>query len=134
MSHRGSSPGRPGNQRPPRPAALAAAETGAERWHAAVVAQQQAEADHAGFYALAVELVHTLRALEGLARVLAGQVGDSGCGRRLYDDSRRVDPAERLAAAAAALGHLGHLLGQAERTANTFWSEIGHIGEEADPC
>lgn len=111
-----------------RAAAVVAAEAGAERWRAAVVAQRTAGAEHADFYALGCELVHTLRALEALARVLAGQVADYGIGRELYDDTGRIGPADRLAAASDALDEVASLLAGAERQANTFWSHLGHIG------
>jgi hypothetical protein len=98
-----------------------------------VVAQHTARPDHADFYSVGGELVQTLRALEALARLLAGQVADYGIGRRLYDDTGRIDPGERLAVASASLDGLASLLTGAERQANTFWSHIGHIGVEATP-
>jgi hypothetical protein len=113
-----------------RATAVLAAEAGAERWHAAVVAQRPTAPDHADFYALGCELVRTLRALEALARLLSGQVADYGLGRRLYDDTGLIDPGERLAAASASLDNLAALLAGAERQANTYWSHIGHIGRE----
>lgn len=122
-------PGR-GGMSSPRSAAVAHAETGAEQGRAAAVEQRTAPLDHADFYALAAEAVQTLRALEGLARVLARQVSEYDKGRLLYDDTGRVGPPERLSAASAALGTLASLLADADRQANVFWSHIGHIGVE----
>jgi len=107
-------------------------EKGAEQWRAAVVAQQSAEPDHAEFYALAGELVETLRAIEALAGVLSHQVNGYAAGRRLYDDAGG-DPRARLRTAGL---HLAELRGHAaagERAANGFWSAISHIGVEVGP-
>jgi hypothetical protein len=111
-----------------RPAAVIHAETGADRWRAAALEQRAAPLHHADFYALAAEVVQTVRALEALARLLAEQVVGYDTSHRLYDDTGRVDPAERLAAASVSLGSLAGLLAEAERQANAFWSHIGHIG------
>jgi hypothetical protein len=116
----------------PTPRSVLAAEAGAERWRAALVEQRHAPPDHADFYALAGEVVQTLRALEGFARLLADQVLAYGAGRRLYDDEGG-DPADRLADATADLTALRDHVDAAERDADAFWSAIGHIGEERSP-
>jgi hypothetical protein len=113
-----------------RSAAVANAEAGAQAWRTAVHAQQTATGDHADFYALAGEIVDTLRAMETLtAVVLRSQVAAYGQGRALYDDEG-ADPAVRLAKAAAQVAATGQHLTDAQRSANRFWSAIGHIGVE----
>jgi hypothetical protein len=111
------------------PLAVEAAEAGAGQWRAAVVAQRSATPDHTDFYGIAGELVATLRALEALTRVLGEQVAGYGLGRVLRDDEND-DPAVRLADAADELARTRALVALAERTANGFWSEIGHIAVE----
>ena len=54
-------------------------------------------------------------------------------GRLVYDDTREVDPAERLQVAAVALTELRSKPPAAEFWANAFWSAIGHIGVEGPP-
>lgn len=108
---------------------------GADAWETAARLQQGAVADHGGFYALAAEVVTTLAALEDLTRVLGPQVtgyaaSEWAAGRAVYDDSRTVDPAERLAEAGVTLDGARVALGAAYRAANVFWSAIGHIGSE----
>lgn len=112
--------------------AVEAAERGTAEWYRAVRQQRVATpTDHADFYALAGETVSTLRKLRYLAGVLQMQVQEYGQGRELYDDTRgAVTAAERLTAAADALGMLIHALDIAERFGNEFWSAIGHIGVE----
>jgi hypothetical protein len=109
--------------------AVVAAEVGAGEWRAAVVAQRSATPDHTDFYGLACELVATLRALEALTRVLGDQVACYGLGRVLRDDENS-DPTVRLVDAAYELARTGALVARAERTANGFWSAIGHIAVE----
>ena len=87
------------------------AEAGTGGWEDAVRLQRWATPDHADFYALAGEMVATLRALDDLARLLRRQVAgyartQQDRGRRLYDDTRQVDPAERLQTAVIALEEL----------------------------
>ncbi len=110
-------------------AAVAAAEEGARLWRHVVAAQRPETPDHTDFYALACEVVATLRALESLAGVLGRQVADYGQGRMLGDDEGR-DPGQRLVESVAHLIELGQLLGRAERSANRFWSAVGHIAVE----
>src|SRR3954465_12716555 len=86
--------------------AVARAEAGIAGWEDAVRLQRWAIPDHADFYALAGEIVASLYALEDLAQVLNKQVSRYGQGQRVYDDTRAVDPAERLGVAAAALREL----------------------------
>jgi hypothetical protein len=105
------------------------AEAGTHAWREAAGAQRSAVADHGEFYALAAELVATLRALESLADVLAGQVARYGQGRVLRDDEG-AQPAARLASAVADLARVRELLAGAERAANRFWSGIGHVAVE----
>jgi hypothetical protein len=115
-----------------RPPAVAAAEAASQAWRASVLVQRTAPAEHSDFYALAGELVDTLRALSNLAGVLAAQVAGYGHGRVLRDDAD-ADPAVRLADAAPLLALVQRDLDRAERAANQFWSEISHIGTEVAP-
>jgi hypothetical protein len=105
------------------------AERGAQAWRAVVHEQLSAEPDHGDFYALAGELVDTLRSVESLVGVLSRQVAGYGEGRVLRDDAGMV-PAERLGFAAAYLTQARELLGDAGWATNQFWSEIGHIAVE----
>jgi hypothetical protein len=115
----------------PDAGAVARAEIGVNGWEDAVRLQRWATPDHADFYALAGEIVSTLHALDDLAGVLRRQVTDYGHGRTVYDDTRgAVDPATRLASAAAELVLLGQALVAAQGPANRFWSAIGDIGVE----
>lgn len=116
-----------------RPRAVRSAEAAATGWAEVVHHQQQAEPRHADFYALAGEMVATLYALDDLTVLLAAQVGAYGQGRAVYDDTRTVDPATRLAEAAQHLYGIRAALGTATTEANAFWSEIGHIGVEDTP-
>jgi hypothetical protein len=111
--------------------AAAHAEKGAQQWRAAAVVQRSAEPDHAEFYALAGELVDTLRAIEALGGVPARQVDGYGAGRRLYDDEGG-DPRARLRTAGSHLAELRRLAAAAERAANDFWSAISHIAVELE--
>ncbi len=111
------------------PDQVAVAERGTQDWQRVVQAQTAAAADHSDFYGLGCELVATLRALEALAGVLGRQVGDYGQGRVLRDDEGQ-DPGRRLVESVAHLIELGQALGRAERSANQFWSAIGHIAVE----
>lgn len=108
---------------------VASAERASCLWRRAALGQQQAVPDHVEFYALAGELVSTLRALEALTTVLARQVAGYGRGRALRDDEG-LAPGARLADAVVLLGWTGRSLGQAEDAANRFWSAIGHIAVE----
>lgn len=109
--------------------AVRQAGVGAVAWRAVVVAQRGAAPDHGDFYALAGELVDTLRAFEQLVGVLGVQVQTYGLHRVLRDDEG-CDPAARLASAAHHVGRTRELLGLAERAANNFWSAIGHVAVE----
>jgi len=115
-----------------RDTAVRLAEAGTAEWEDAVRLQRWATPGHADFYALAGEMVSTLYALEDLAQVLGRQVSGYGRGRRLYDDTRQVDPAERLQVAASALQELHLLASSAADRANRFWTAIGHIGVDLD--
>jgi hypothetical protein len=115
------------------PRALRSAEAAATAWKQAVEHQQDATPQHADFYALAGEMVATLYALDDLTVVLARQVGDYGQGRALYDDTRTVDPAERLTEAVAALRAVHTALGAVTPVVHALWNAIGHIGVEATP-
>ncbi len=106
------------------------AERGTSGWEDAVRLQRWATPNHPDFYALAGEMVATLGALDDLAQVLRRQVGDYARGHRLYDDTREVDPEERLADATAQLTELSTYLQTAQLPANSFWSTVGHIGVE----
>ena len=116
-----------------RPRALRSADDGLHGWAETVEHQQQAPPRHADFYALAGEMVATLNALDDLSVVLAGQVGRYGEGRTLYDDTRTVDPADRLAEAVGCLRAARAGLATTTASANAFWSSIGHIGIEDTP-
>jgi hypothetical protein len=77
------------------------AERGTAGWEDAVRLQRWATPDHADFYALAGEIVATLYALDDLGQVLGRQVAAYAQtaqerGRVVYDDTRQVDPVERL--------------------------------------
>jgi hypothetical protein len=116
-------------------AAVRRADAGTGGWEDAVRLQRWATPDHADFYALAGEMVATLRALDDLAQLLHRQVAgyartQQDRGRWLYDDTREVDPAERLQTAVIALQELRSGASRAADRANTFWSAIGHIGTE----
>ena len=65
--------------------------------------------------------------------MLARQVGRYGQGRALYDDTRTVDPADRLAEAVDCLRGVRAGLATTSAAANAFWSAIGHIGVEVAP-
>lgn len=105
---------------------VATAERASSLWRLAARGQQEAVPDHAEFYAVAGELVATLRVLEALTTVLARQVAGYGRGRVLRDD-RGLAPGLRLADAVVMLGYSGKSLAQAQAAANEFWSAIGHI-------
>ena len=118
--------------------AVQRADAGTGGWEDAVRLQRWVTPDHADFYALAGEMVATLRALDDLAAVLGQQVAGYARtqherGRQLYDDTRRVDPVERLQTAVIALEELRSGAGTAADWANAFWSAIGHIGTEVTP-
>ena len=116
-----------------RPRALRSAEASATGWAETVEHQQEATPRHADFYALAGEVVATLYALDDLSVVLARQVGGYGQGRALYDDTRAVDPADRLAEAVGCMRGMRSGLAATTAAANSFWSAIGHIGVEVAP-
>lgn len=116
-----------------RPAAVVAAEIGADGWTEVARHQRWAAADHADFYSIAGDALATVNALEDLTEILAGQVAEYGQGRTLYDDSYTVDPAARLADAAAQLRSAHAALRQASQAVNEFWSAIGHIGVRDTP-
>jgi hypothetical protein len=108
---------------------VATAERATALWRLAVLGQQEAAPNHGEFYAVAGELVATLRALEALTAVLARQVAGYGRGRVLRDDEG-LPPGVRLADAVVLLGYARQSLGQVEDAANEFWSAIGHIAVE----
>jgi hypothetical protein len=115
-------------------AAVRSAAAGAEAWQQAARGQRTVAPDHRHFYDLAGHLVDTLRAINSLAVVLAGQVegyaDEVGVGLAVYDDSRVIDPRDRLVTAALQLRHLAQSAAEADMTANAFWSAISHIGVE----
>lgn len=120
------------NERESWPTAVAYASKGAQAWRAAADEQRSAEPDHGDFYALAGELVDTLRTLEHFAGVLRGQVAGYADGRPVYDDEGG-DPRARLRSAGLHLAVVSHGVAEAERAANEFWSAIGHIGVRVQP-
>src|SRR4051794_13283142 len=104
-------------------AAAQRAEAGTTARENAVRLQLRATPDHADFYALASELVCTLRAVDDLTRVLRRQVagyaqGQRDQGRVLYDDTRKVDPIERLHVATLQLEEFGSATVTATEWAN----------------
>lgn len=113
-----------------RPEAVRRGEDGAVAWRAAVHALRTAEPDHADFYALAGLLVDTLGAVASLTQVLTAQVDGYGEGHLIYDDTRTVDPHERLIGASLELEAVSAGLSAVVSSANRFWSAIGHIGVE----
>lgn len=117
-----------------RPVAVRQAEAGAAAWREVVHAQRSATHKHADFYALAGSLAETLAAVRSLAGVLARQVATYGdglaAGLRVYDDSRAVDPRERLVEASVEAEAIAEALGAAEWSTQRFFSAISHIGVE----
>jgi hypothetical protein len=113
------------------------AEAGTTAWEDAVRLQRWATPDHADFYVLAGEMVATLSALDDLAYMVGRQVAGYAAaqqarGRRVYDDTRQIDPMVRLASAVEALAEGREALSVATRSVNEFWSAVGHIGTEDD--
>jgi hypothetical protein len=120
---------------PVGPEAVARGEAGVAAWEDVVRLQRWAVPDHADFYALAGLMVGTLYALEDLTGVLERQVAgyaqtQQAHGRQLYDDTRQVDPAERLQTAVTALQQVHRAVESAADWANRFWTAIGHIGTD----
>ncbi len=111
----------------------AQASSGSQAWTAVVGGQRVLRLpDHEGFYALAGEVVATLRQLDQLCRLLARQVAGYGdtataVGGVLRDDEPGHDPGERVAIASSWAAQTAHLIAGAERAAGRFWSEIGHV-------
>ena len=114
---------------------MTAAVAAAHWWQAAATAQRAVRGEvleHADFYDLAAEMVTTLRCLEDLAEVLAGQVGHYGTGRSLRDDSG-ADPRARLVRAVGEVTALRVSLSGAVAEGERFWSAVGHIGLDLGP-
>ncbi|MHA6620324.1 hypothetical protein [Pseudonocardia sp. DLS-67] len=109
------------------------AAAGSQAWEAAVGGQRVLRLpDHEGFYAVAGEVVATLRQLEELCGLLARQVAGYGhiataVGGVLRDDEPGHDPGERVAIASSWAAQTAHLIATAEQAAGRFWSEVGHI-------
>jgi len=116
-----------------RPHVVRHAEIGEESWREVAGAQLTARPNHSDFYDLASCISPTLYSLMDLANVLAHQVSTYGDGRPVYDDTRTVDPAVRLAEAAEHLRAMRDALAVARDHAEGFWSEIAHIGVEVAP-
>ncbi|OLT01439.1 hypothetical protein BJF90_32010 [Pseudonocardia sp. CNS-004] len=115
-----------------RPVAVVHAEIGGDSWRSVVHAQGAAAPDHSDWYAITGEVVDTLRCLSTLAGIFNRQVAAYGRDRVVRDDEPGHDPAERLAIASSWAAQLSHELDRTERTANMFWSEVGHIAVEVD--
>lgn len=113
-----------------RPRAVVYAERGQRGWQAAVETQVGTEPAHTDFYELAGLIAPTLSSLIDLANVLIGQVGSYHNGRPVYDDTRAVDPAARLAEAVGGLARMRAALADAYAQAQEFWGAISHIGVE----
>ena len=113
-------------------AAVQHATTGADSWRSAAYAQGPATPNHSDWYAIAGEMVDTLRCLSTLSTVLAQQIAGYGSGRVLRDDDPVVDPAERLSDSVRRAEWLRAHLSIAERSADDLWSLIGHIAVEVD--
>lgn len=109
------------------PTAASYSSEGANAWHRAVHAQMSAPATHRDFYALAADLVDTLRAFDGLLGVLARQVAGYADERELYDQAD-ADPRARMRRAGLHLAVVRQRVAEADHAVNEFWSEIGHIG------
>lgn len=114
------------------------AERGTSAWEDAVRLQRWATPEHGSFYGLAGEIVATLHAIDELAALLHRQVtcyrrDQQEAGEVVYDDTREMDPAERLHVAAIALDEVRGMAAAAEFWANAFWSAISHIGVETLP-
>lgn len=103
-----------------------AADYGTSGWRAVAGRIQAEKLDHADMHELGRELSETLRAIESVARELAGQVERYGDGRVLRDDEGE-DPALRLCAAEGALQNAEFRVRHADRAVQRFWSAIGHI-------
>lgn len=116
-----------------RAPAVVHATSGSDSWQSASVAQRSAVPDHSDFYNLTAELVDTLQSLSRLCAVLRIQIYGYGEGRTLRHDVPGHDPAERLLMACGLAGLLQRDLDGAERSAQRFWSEIGHIAVEVAP-
>lgn len=115
-----------------RPLAVRSADIGAQAWRQTAHAQRTSTPDHVDFYAIAAELVDTLRSLDFLAGLLAGQVAAYpgtvvAAGGEIFDDQGAVAE-HRLRSAVLALAETRQALVTAERTANRYWSAISHIG------
>lgn len=113
-----------------RPPAVRHAAIGEQAWRDAADAQLSAEPNHTDFYELAGSLSPTLIALMDVATILQQQVAHYGDGRVVYDDTRTVDPAQRLAQAADKLAALRTALFAAHAHTERYWSAIAHIGVE----
>jgi hypothetical protein len=115
-----------------RRVAVVHAEIGGDSWRSVVHAQGVATPDHGDWYAITGELIDTLRCLSTLASIFSRQVAAYGRGRVVRDDEAGHDPAERLAIASSWAAQLSYELDRTERTANRFWTEVGHIAVEVD--
>lgn len=103
------------------------AETGTRGWRSAARTIQAARLDHDAMYALGAELSESLRAMEQVARVLAGQVtvyGDD----KVVRDGEGADPHIRLHEAGAVLADVQGRLRVADVAVQRYQSAIGHIG------
>lgn len=112
---------------PDDPTPVDLADTATQAWRAAAALQSAAAPEHGDFYALAGELVGTLRALGQLVDTLHGQVARYGEGRVLRDDEGMRADLRLMLAAGALLRARGDLWRSADGL-NDFWSAIGHIG------
>lgn len=107
------------------------ADAGSLAWQRVVHTQRLSHPDHADFYALAGELVDTLRALDALAGLLAGQTADypgtvTAAGGHV-DDDEWAPAGHRIRSAVLALAETRQALSAAERAAGTYWSAISHV-------
>lgn len=122
----------PGHAPDDYPPAARDAESGSRAWRRVVHTQRTASPDHSDFYALAGEVVDTLRSLDSLTGLLIGQTAHYpataiDAGGRLYDDEN-ANPAHRIRSAVLALAETRQALATAERATNRFWSVISHLG------
>lgn len=105
------------------------AETARDGWEEVVRTERAADPDHGEWYGIAGEMVGTLRAVEDLARLLEQRVARYGDDRILRDDEG-LAPSRRITACVELLAELQASVSSAERSANEFWSAIGHVGVE----
>lgn len=112
-----------------RAGAPEAADAGTTAWRQVASRLRAADADHGDWYAVAGEMVATVRALEDVAAAVIGQVICYGHDHELRDDEGR-DPHERLADVVRGLRRFAEQLCDSEFDLHQAWSASGHIAVE----